>query len=167
MVLDSSCSYHTIFCGIQENDQCHDILWLVLSAARPDKLVNTQLNVDTREAFQHYTNATESATDITFNLKDFRHMLALAEGLGANIALLFDRPGHPLIVEPRPRQQDPQASIWQLTAPSPGRIVVNLLYELASWLTRAGRHGLTSPSTSHRSFHSRRSWCSQLSWTRS
>ena len=86
-------------------------MWLASRAARPDKLVNTQLNVDTREAFQHYTNATESATDITFNLKDFRHMLALAEGLGANIALLFDRPGHPLIVEPRPRQQDPQASI--------------------------------------------------------
>ena len=83
--------------------------WLLL-AVRPDKLVNTQLNVDTREAFQHYTNARESATDITFNLKDFRHMLALAEGLGSNIALLFDRPGHPLIVEPRPRQHDPQAS---------------------------------------------------------
>ena len=99
---------------------------LTLSAARPDKLVNTQLKVDTREAFQHYTNATESATDITFNLKDFRHMLALAEGLGANIALLFDRPGHPLIVEPRPRQQDPQASLWQLTAPSFRRTVVSV-----------------------------------------
>ena len=77
-------------------------------AARPDKAIQTQLKVDTREAFQEYTNATESATDITFNLKDFRHMLALAEGLGANIALLFDRPGHPLIVEPRPRRHDPQ-----------------------------------------------------------
>ena len=93
-----------------------------LSAARPDKLVNTQLKVDTREAFQHYTNATESATDITFNLKDFRHMLALAEGLNSNIALLFDRPGHPLIVEPRPRQQDPQAGCVPspLLPPSPG-----------------------------------------------
>ena len=81
---------------------------LTLVAARPDKAIQTQLKVDTREAFQEYSNATESTTDITFNLKDFRHMLALAEGLGANIALLFDRPGHPLIVEPRPRRLDPQ-----------------------------------------------------------
>ena len=108
---NSAAADRTTFLRVSEPDGVviltQTLAWL---AARPDKLVNTQLNVDTREAFQHYINARESATDITFNLKDFRHMLALAEGLGCNIALLFDRPGHPLIVEPRPRQQDPQAS---------------------------------------------------------
>ena len=40
------------------------------------------------------------AADVTFNLKDFKHMLALAESLQCDVALHFECPGSPLVVEP-------------------------------------------------------------------
>ena len=37
---------------------------------------------------------------MTFNLKDFKHMLALAEALHCDVALHFQCPGSPIVVEP-------------------------------------------------------------------
>lgn len=38
--------------------------------------------------------------DVTFNLKDFRAMLQLCDGLRADICLRFDSAGDPLVVGP-------------------------------------------------------------------
>lgn len=42
----------------------------------------------------------DEATDVTFNLKDFKAMLSLCESLGTHIRLWFDSPGNPLVAEP-------------------------------------------------------------------
>lgn len=40
------------------------------------------------------------ATDVTFNIKDFKCMVHLCEMMPANMILRFAEPGHPLIIEP-------------------------------------------------------------------
>lgn len=44
--------------------------------------------------------SSDEATDVTFNLKDFKAMLSLCENLGTHIRLWFDSPGNPLVAEP-------------------------------------------------------------------
>lgn len=75
-------------------------------AARGDKAIRTDLRVDTRQAFSSYRNQAGAATDVTFNLKDFRHMLALAEGLGCDVALYLEKSGSPLVVLPVVQSND-------------------------------------------------------------
>ncbi|CAL5223434.1 g5948 [Coccomyxa viridis] len=65
-----------------------------------EKSLHTQLAVDTREVFLDYRHNSSEATDVTFNLKDFKAVLVLCEGLGTNVALCFDQPGSPLLVHP-------------------------------------------------------------------
>lgn len=69
-------------------------------AAHADKALYTQLSLDTREVFLQYQHSTDAVSDVTFNLKDFKHMLSMCESLGASVAIRFDQPGAPLVVEP-------------------------------------------------------------------
>ena len=50
--------------------------------------------------FLDYRHSSSQTTDVTFNLKDFKALLVLCEGLGANVAICFDQPGSPLLVHP-------------------------------------------------------------------
>ncbi|KAK9829514.1 hypothetical protein WJX72_006295 [[Myrmecia] bisecta] len=68
---------------------------------KADKSLYTQLAVDTHEVFFSYQHSSEEASDVTFNLKDFKTMLSLCESMGANVAIRFDQPGQPLVVEPQ------------------------------------------------------------------
>ena len=70
-------------------------------AAHADKALYTQLSVDTREVFLQYQHNSDAVSDVTFNVKDFRHMLSMCESLGASVAIRFDQPGAPLVVEPQ------------------------------------------------------------------
>ncbi len=56
--------------------------------------------MDTHELFLDYRHDSSEASDVTFNLKDFKAMLVLCEGLGANVTICFDQPGAPLLVQP-------------------------------------------------------------------
>ncbi len=69
-------------------------------AGASDKALRTQLEVDTRSLFLSYSHASEGPADVTFNVKDLRCLLALCEHMGANISLLFDTAGMPLLAEP-------------------------------------------------------------------
>ena len=52
------------------------------------------------------------ATDVTFNLKDFKCMVQLCEAMTANMILRFDQPGAPLVVEPHLNHGMAEASDW-------------------------------------------------------
>lgn len=71
-----------------------------MHAGQADQSLHTQLSVDTHEVFLDYRHNASEASDVTFNLKDFKAVLVLCEGLGANVAICFDQPGSPLLVEP-------------------------------------------------------------------
>ena len=75
----------------------HSCLMLVGHA---DRTLHTQLSVDTHEVFLDYRHNSSEASDVTFNLKDFKAMLVLCEALGANVTICFDQPGNPLLVQP-------------------------------------------------------------------
>ena len=53
-----------------------------LPVGHADKSLHTQLAVDTREVFLDYRHSSSQTTDVTFNLKDFKALLVLCEGLG-------------------------------------------------------------------------------------
>ena len=76
-------------------------------AGHADKSLHTQLAVDTREVFLDYRHNSSEATDVTFNLKDFKAVLVLCEGLGTNVAICFDQPGSPLLVQPTFHSSNP------------------------------------------------------------
>ena len=42
----------------------------------------------------------EEQTDVTFNLRDFRAMLSLCEGLGGDVIIRLEGPGQPVVLEP-------------------------------------------------------------------
>ena len=71
-----------------------------MSAGDADKALFTHLSLDTREVFLQYHHNSDAVSDVTFNVKDFRHMLSMCESLGASVAIRFDQPGAPLVVEP-------------------------------------------------------------------
>ena len=79
-------------------DRC--VCVCVCDAAHADKALYTQLSLDTREVFLQYQHSSDAVSDVTFNLKDFKHMLSMCESLGASVAIRFDQPGAPLVVEP-------------------------------------------------------------------
>ena len=81
---------------------CHYVgaTLVTAGAGHAAKALHTQLVVDTQNVFLTYQHNGAEAADVTFNLKDFKHMLALCEGMGANVAVRFDSPGAPLLVEP-------------------------------------------------------------------
>ncbi|GIL92701.1 hypothetical protein Vretifemale_20210 [Volvox reticuliferus] len=60
----------------------------------------TSLTLDTRAVFTSYSHSSPLATDVTFNVKDFRAMTTLCTALGADVALRFEAAGAPLVVEP-------------------------------------------------------------------
>lgn len=81
---------------VHSENNCH--VWM--TAAHADKALFTQLSLDTREVFLQYQHNSDAVSDVTFNVKDFRHMLSMCESLGASVAIRFDQPGAPLVVEP-------------------------------------------------------------------
>ena len=81
---------------------------LDFGVAQLEKALLTQLTLDTREVFLQYQHNSDSVADVTFNLKDFKQMLSLCESLSASVAIRFDQPGSPLVVEPLFR--DPNVS---------------------------------------------------------
>eukprot|EP00884_Botryococcus_braunii_P012178 jgi/Botrbrau1/20961/Bobra.0135s0079.1 len=68
--------------------------------AGTERSLQTQLCIDTMEVFLSYQHASSTPSDVTFNLKDLRCMLALCEAMQADVTIRFDRPGQPLLVEP-------------------------------------------------------------------
>ena len=86
-----------------------------LPVGHADKSLHTQLAVDTREVFLDYRHSSSQTTDVTFNLKDFKALLVLCEGLGANVAICFDQPGSPLLVHPVFHSNNPLVRLlWEL-----------------------------------------------------
>ena len=79
-------------------------MMLHVTAAQLEKALLTQLTLDTREVFLQYQHNSDSVADVTFNLKDFKQMLSLCEALNASVAIRFDQPGSPLVVEPLLRE---------------------------------------------------------------
>ncbi|KAL4452547.1 hypothetical protein ABPG75_008209 [Micractinium tetrahymenae] len=65
-----------------------------------DKSLYTSVQVEPSETFLSFVNSADEATDVTFNLKDFKAMLSLCENLGTHVRLWFDSPGNPLVAEP-------------------------------------------------------------------
>jgi len=85
----------------RQNLTCEKLLRFAHTrAGHAEKSLHTQLAVDTREVFLDYRHNSSEATDVTFNLKDFKAVLVLCEGLGTNVAICFDQPGSPLLVQP-------------------------------------------------------------------
>lgn len=76
-----------------------------------DKSLHTQVSVDTHEVFLDYRHNALEASDVTFNLKDFKAMLVLCEGMGANVTICFDQPGSPLLVQPLFHSNNPLVRI--------------------------------------------------------
>lgn len=91
-----------------------------------EKALLTQLTVGTSEVFQHYQHNSDSVADVTFNLKDFKQMLSLCESLNASVAIRFDQPGSPLVVEPVFR--DPNVGIGSSLART--RLVSTNLHDM-------------------------------------
>lgn len=105
------CHHYTITCNVvlaTSTYYYHDSTCCILNAnlmfgvaaAHADKALFTQLSLDTREVFLQYQHNSDAVSDVTFNVKDFRHMLSMCESLGASVAIRFDQPGAPLVVEP-------------------------------------------------------------------
>ncbi len=67
--------------------------------------------------FLDYRHNSSEATDVTFNLKDFKAVLVLCEGLGTNVAICFDQPGSPLLVQPVFHSSNPLVR-WQTVNPA-------------------------------------------------
>ncbi|KAG1675440.1 hypothetical protein FOA52_001738 [Chlamydomonas sp. UWO 241] len=57
--------------------------------ARSKDNLHTSLEVDTRSLFVGYQHRSANPSDVTFNVKDFRSMVALCEHMGVNIILSF------------------------------------------------------------------------------
>lgn len=63
--------------------------------------LHTSVSVDTRAVFLSYAHASDTAADVTFNVRDFRAVVSLCEHLQAQISIRFDLPGTPLAAETR------------------------------------------------------------------
>ncbi len=82
---------------------------LLLETGLSDKALYTNLDIDSG-LFLAYENRANAPSDVTFNLRDFRAMLSLCEGLRANVAIRFDAPGQPLVVGPHLRGNEAPVS---------------------------------------------------------
>lgn len=82
---------------------------LLLTTGLSDKALYTNLDIDSG-LFLAYENRANAPSDVTFNLRDFRAMLSLCEGLRANVAIRFDAPGQPLVVGPHLRGNEAPVS---------------------------------------------------------
>jgi hypothetical protein len=65
-----------------------------------DGALHTLLSLDASVAFVSYAHAGEGPVEATFNVRDFRAMLALCAGLDCPVAISFQGPGCPLVAEP-------------------------------------------------------------------
>ena len=57
------------------------------------------------QLFLEYRHGGSEPADVTFNLKDFKAMLSLCEGLNANVSVSFEAPGSPVVVKPHVARQ--------------------------------------------------------------
>lgn len=51
----------------------------------------TQIVLDTRTAFVSYQHTSDEVSDVTFNVKDFRNMVAFCDHLGADAVIRWVR----------------------------------------------------------------------------
>jgi cell cycle checkpoint control protein RAD9A len=65
-----------------------------------DGALHTLLSLDASVAFVSYAHTGEGLVEATFNVRDFRAMLALCAGLDCPVAISFQGPGSPLVAEP-------------------------------------------------------------------
>ena len=84
--------------------------------------------------FLDYRHSSSQTTDVTFNLKDFKALLVLCEGLGANVAICFDQPGSPLLVHPVFHSNNPLVRLLRETASGAAQMLI-----WSSGLTQAMR----------------------------
>ena len=68
--------------------------------AGQERSLRTQIEVDAAKAFLQYEHRGQDPADVTFNLKDFKAMLALCEALGTNVSISFEGPASPVVVKP-------------------------------------------------------------------
>ncbi len=71
-----------------------------LSAGDAEKLLHTELALDPNEVCDTYSHTSDEIGDVTFNLKDFKHMLSLCEAFNANVMLSFGMPGAAVVAAP-------------------------------------------------------------------
>ena len=62
--------------------------------------LHTQIQVNTEAAFISYRHTADEPADVTFNLKDFKVMLGWCMSMDMDMAIRFQSPGAPLLVEP-------------------------------------------------------------------
>ena len=93
-----------------------------LCAGQLDASLHTHVSVNTDLVFTGYQHTADTPTDVTFNLRDFRVMLAWCLAMNMEIAIRFQCPGAPLLVEPHcPHAVGFSASLnARLTVISPG-----------------------------------------------
>eukprot|EP00891_Asterochloris_glomerata_P002327 jgi/Astpho2/2327/Aster-x0527 len=65
-----------------------------------EKLLHTELALDPNEVCDTYSHTSDEIGDVTFNLKDFKHMLSLCEAFNANVMLSFGMPGAAVVAAP-------------------------------------------------------------------
>ena len=71
-----------------------------LSAGDAERLLHTELALDPNEVCDTYSHTSDEIGDVTFNLKDFKHMLRLCEAFNANVMLSFGMPGAAVVAAP-------------------------------------------------------------------
>ena len=71
-----------------------------LCTGQPDASLHTHVSVNTDLVFTAYQHTADTPADVTFNLRDFRVMLAWCLAMNMEIAIRFQSPGAPLLVEP-------------------------------------------------------------------
>lgn len=69
-------------------------------AGQVDAALHTQISVNTDAVFISFQHTGDEAADVTFNLRDFRVMLAWCMAMDMDMAIRFQSPGAPLLVEP-------------------------------------------------------------------
>lgn len=65
-----------------------------------DAALHTEISVNTDALFSSFQHTAEEAADVTFNLRDFRVMLAWCMTMDMDMAIRFQSPGAPLLAEP-------------------------------------------------------------------
>ena len=68
-------------------------------------LLHTQLAVNAHQHFLEYIHTGRKTVDVTFNLKDFKVILAYCTSMRNNLSILFSQAGEPLAIVPIPSHE--------------------------------------------------------------
>lgn len=85
---------------------CYQNLMLsCLLAGYSERHVHTDLDLSS-DVLLAFSNAGSTASDATFNVRDFKAMVALCEVMRSHVAISFDSAGAPMVVSPQPTGED-------------------------------------------------------------